>query len=77
VWGIFSRLLSIDKEAFKISSIGKLLNLHDNYVVESNVNEHYTPQEKNEENNLLDDILNTSIMQHTRNFLIEKGNILQ
>ncbi|XP_063921206.1 endoribonuclease CG2145-like isoform X2 [Zophobas morio] len=68
-------LLSIDKEAFSIASIEKMLQLHNNYIVESNVNEHYTAQEKQEENNLLDVITNTPVMQYTRNFLIDKGKI--
>lgn len=43
--------------------------------METNQNEVYTAQEKLEENDLLDTILPTSIMQHTRNFLIQKGKV--
>ncbi|XP_044264435.1 poly(U)-specific endoribonuclease homolog isoform X2 [Tribolium madens] len=68
-------LLSIEKEAFKIASIEKTLLLHDNYIVESNMNEYSSPQEKNEENSLLDTILTTPVMQETRNFLIETNKI--
>ncbi|RZC32232.1 XendoU domain containing protein [Asbolus verrucosus] len=68
-------LLSIDKEAFGIPSVEKMLQLHNNYILETNVDENYTPQEKNEENSLLDTILNTSVMQHTKNFLMQKGRI--
>nr|XP_015837265.1 PREDICTED: poly(U)-specific endoribonuclease homolog isoform X2 [Tribolium castaneum] len=68
-------LLSIDKEAFKIASIDKTLRLHDNYIVESNMNEYSSPQEKNEENSLLDTILTTPVMQETRNFLMRTNRI--
>lgn len=47
--------------------------LYNNYILEANQNEVYTAQEKIEENNLLDTILSTPVMQHTRNFLIKKG----
>lgn len=69
--------MTISSDAFKIASIEKSLLLHNNYVLESNVNEHYTPQEKNEENSLLDTVLNTPVMQQTRNFLIQKRKIGQ
>ncbi|XP_057660823.1 endoribonuclease CG2145-like isoform X1 [Diorhabda carinulata] len=68
-------LLSINKAAYSIPSISKLLLLYNNYIVESNQNEVYTAQEKNEENDLLDIILQTPVMQYTRNFLIGKGKI--
>lgn len=60
---------------FNISTVSLLVPLHNNYVLKSNENEHVTPQEKSEENNLLDAILATSVLQHTRNFLIQKGKI--
>lgn len=69
----FSRLLTIQKEAYNIPSISDLLQLHNNYILETNVNEHVSAQEKMEENTLLDTILSTSVMQHTKNFLIQKG----
>ncbi|KAJ8925253.1 hypothetical protein NQ315_009081, partial [Exocentrus adspersus] len=68
-------LLSIDNKAYSIPSIEKLMLLYNNYILEANQNEVYTAQEKIEENNLLDTILSTPVMQHTRNFLIRKGKI--
>ncbi|XP_018579291.1 poly(U)-specific endoribonuclease homolog isoform X2 [Anoplophora glabripennis] len=68
-------LLSIDSKAYSIPSIEKLMLLYNNYILESNQNEVYTAQEKNEENDLLDTILSTPVMQHTRNFLIKKGKL--
>lgn len=57
-------------------SISKLTPLYNNYIVETNQNEVYTAQEKNEENDLLGVVLSTPVMQHTRNFLISKGWLL-
>lgn len=68
-------MLTLKPEVFNISTIAQLIPLHNNYILQSNENEHVTPQEKSEENSLLDAILTTSVMQHTRNFLIQKGKI--
>lgn len=68
-------LLDINKAAYSIPSISKLLLLYNNYIVEANQNEIYTAQEKNEENDLLDTVVQTPVMQHTKNFLINKGKI--
>ncbi|XP_017774899.1 PREDICTED: poly(U)-specific endoribonuclease homolog [Nicrophorus vespilloides] len=68
-------LFTIHPDAFKIPSIEKLLLLHNNYILDSSQNEVYTAQEKIEENNFLDTILSTPVMQHTRNFLIKKGKL--
>lgn len=63
----------MERAAFSIPSISKFLELFNNYILESNQNEVYTAQEKSEENDLLDTILSTNVMQYTRNFLIQKG----
>lgn len=49
------------------------MQLYNNYILESAENEVYTGQEKIEENELLDTILSSGVIQHTRNFLISKG----
>ncbi|KAG5879111.1 hypothetical protein JTB14_031659 [Gonioctena quinquepunctata] len=68
-------LLTISQDAYSIPSISKLILLYNNYILEVNQNEVYTAQEKAEENDLLDTILSTPVMQHARNFLIEKGKL--
>lgn len=70
-------MLYIENVAFQVPSIEKLRALYNNYIVESNMNEIYTAQEKSEENELLDYIMNTSVMQFCRQFLIKKGKIGQ
>nr|CAI5846990.1 unnamed protein product [Callosobruchus analis] len=68
-------LLSINQAVYEMPSVSKLVALFNNYILEANQNEVSTPQEKIEENDLLDNILPTPVMQHTRNFLIKKGKI--
>ncbi|CAG9762183.1 unnamed protein product [Ceutorhynchus assimilis] len=68
-------LLEIKKEAYNIPSIEKLVLLHNNYFLEASQNEVYTGQERIEENNLLDTILATPVMQFARSFLVQKGKI--
>lgn len=65
--------MTIHKDAFKIPTIAKLIVLHDNYIVQTNVAEQITDNEKYEENDFLDAILSTSVMEFTRNFLISTG----
>lgn len=52
-----------------------MMKLYDNYVLQSNVAEQYTQQEKNEEEQLLNTVISTPVMQHTRRFLMDKGRI--
>lgn len=67
--------MEIKQDISSIPTIQALLPLHNNYILEANVNEVYTADEKIEENNFLDKILSTPIMQHTRNFLIENNKL--
>ncbi|XP_076260361.1 uncharacterized protein LOC143196511 [Rhynchophorus ferrugineus] len=68
-------LLKVDPSAYQIPSIEKLMLLYNNYILESNQNEIYTAQERIEENNLLDTMLATPVMQFARSFLIQKGKV--
>ncbi|CAH1993416.1 unnamed protein product [Acanthoscelides obtectus] len=68
-------LLNISQAVYDMPSVSKLVTLFNNYILETNQNEVSTPQEKIEENDLLDTILPTPVMQHTRNFLIKKGKL--
>lgn len=68
-------LLKIEADAFKIPTIEKMMLLYNNYFLQSNENEVYTGQERIEENNLLDAVLATPVMQYARSFLIQKGKI--
>ncbi|GLV40220.1 uncharacterized protein CBL_03632 [Carabus blaptoides fortunei] len=69
------KLLEIRSEAYEIPTIAKLKLLHNNYILDVNENEHVTAQERAEENELLDTMLTTPIMQYTKNFLISKGKL--
>lgn len=47
--------------------------LYNNYEIDTTVNEHVTPFERNEENDFLDAIMATSVMRHAMQFLQQKG----
>lgn len=67
------RLLRINNQVYDIPTVVKLKKLYDNYVVEANVDEEYTAQEKAEENEFLEAVASTPVMQLTRKFLAKKG----
>lgn len=66
-------LLEVHADAFKIPTIEKIRMFYNNYILEVTENEYVTPQEKNEENDLIDAMAATPVMQHTRNLLIQHG----
>jgi poly(U)-specific endoribonuclease len=63
----------INSRALEIPTISKLRLLYDNYVRDTSVNEHVTPAERAEENDLLDSFMATPVMKHTMLFLADKG----
>jgi len=65
----------INSRALEIPTISKLRLLYDNYVRDTSVNEHVTPEERAEENNLLDSFMATPVMKHTMHFLADKGTV--
>lgn len=68
-------LLKIAPDAYKIPSVEKIMLLYNNYFLEASQNEVYTGAERIEENNLLDTILATPVIQFARSFLIQKGKL--
>jgi poly(U)-specific endoribonuclease len=60
-------------QALEIPTISKLRLLYDNYVRDTSVSEHVTPEERAEENNLLDSFMATPVMKYTMHFLADKG----
>lgn len=68
-------LLTIADEAWNIPTVQKILPLLDNYERDTLVNEHVTPQERNEENEFMDAIMSTAVMRHLMNYLKEKGHV--
>ena len=63
----------INSLVFRIPTISKLSLLYDNYICNTSVNEHVTPAERAEENDLLDSFLETPVMELTMYFLATKG----
>lgn len=70
-----NRLLNIRANAYEIPTIAKFVKLHDNYVLETTREESYTDQERAEENDFLNAVVSTPVMQMTRSYLIKKGKI--
>lgn len=67
------RLLGVDDRAYSGLTVSKLKRLHDNYVLETTRGEDRTNQEVIEEDEFLDAVISTSVMQAARKFLIERG----
>lgn len=51
------------------------MKLHDNYFLDTTRGEDYTNQERVEENDFINTVVSTPVMQMTRNYLIKKGKI--
>jgi poly(U)-specific endoribonuclease len=66
----------IHSRALQVPTISKLRLLYDNYINDVSVNEHVTPAERAEENNLLDSFMTTPVMKYTMQFLADKGTFL-
>nr|CAD7407423.1 unnamed protein product [Timema cristinae] len=65
-------LLTINRKALQIPTVAKVQKLYDNYIADVSVNEQVTSPEIQEENDLLDAFLKTSVMKYTNQFLIQK-----
>ncbi|CAH0592606.1 unnamed protein product [Chrysodeixis includens] len=68
-------LLTVGPEVWNISTIQKFVPLLDNYERDTLVNEHVTPQERNEENAFMDAVMSTTVMRHLMTFLKNKGYV--
>nr|CAD7201072.1 unnamed protein product [Timema douglasi] len=66
-------LLTINRKALQIPTVAKVQKLYDNYIADVSVNEQVTSPEIQEENDLLDAFLKTSVMKYTNQFLIQKS----
>ncbi|XP_012149090.2 uncharacterized protein LOC100876592 [Megachile rotundata] len=68
-------LLTVKDEAYEIPTVKALLPLLDNYELDVKTKETVTAEERKEESELLDKILETDVMKATMKFLAEKGYI--
>lgn len=69
------RLLSVKDEAYEIPTIKAVAALHDKYILDIKVKETMTPEKRKDQNELLDQFMQTDIMQATLKFLAEKGYV--
>lgn len=66
-------LFNPDDQALRSNSITKMMQLFNNYELDTTVNEHVTPMERSEENQFLDIIMVSGVMRQTMLFLQNKG----
>ena len=67
--------MTVKDEAYEIPTIKAVLALHDNYKLDVKNKEEVTPEERRENDELLDKILETEIMTTTMKFLSDKGYV--
>lgn len=68
-------LLDIQAEAYDLPTVKAVLALHDNYELDVKTKETVTSEERREESDLVDKIMETEIIKSTMKFLAEKGYI--
>lgn len=68
-------LLTVKAEAYEIPTIKTIIALHDNYDLDIKVKEVVTSEERKEESDFIDAILETDVMKTTMKFLAEKGYV--
>ena len=68
-------LLDVKTEAYETPTVKAVLALHDNYEFDVKTKETVTSEERREEAELLDKILETDVMKTTMKFLVDKGYI--
>ncbi|KAL6440222.1 hypothetical protein ACFW04_003067 [Cataglyphis niger] len=69
-------LLDVKPEAFEIPTIKSTMALYDNYEMDVKTKETVTPDERKEENELLDKFLETDVFKAAMKFLVDKEFIL-
>lgn len=71
---MFYRLLSIDESiVYKVPTIRRLLALFDNYEMDVSRRENVTPHKLREDDNFINAVLDTQVMQTAMYFLNKKG----
>lgn len=71
---IIYRLLSIDERViYKVPTVQKLRALFDNYELDASDRETVTPHERHENDDFINAVLDTQVMQTAMKFLNKKG----
>lgn len=65
----------VKDEAYELPTIKAVVALHDNYELDVRKKEEVTPEERREENELLDEFLKTEILVSAMKFLADKGYV--
>lgn len=68
------RLIQVDESILDATqTLIKMRALFDNYEADAAINEHVTPNERREENEFLNAVLDTQVMRTAMKFLQDKG----
>ncbi|CAK9802748.1 Endoribonuclease CG2145 [Anthophora quadrimaculata] len=68
-------LFTVNAEAYQVPTIQRVITIYDNYKPETNVNEHISPLQRQEESLLVDTFLSTNVMSYAMRFLADKGQV--
>ncbi|XP_011498918.1 PREDICTED: poly(U)-specific endoribonuclease homolog [Ceratosolen solmsi marchali] len=68
-------LLQVKPEALQLPTIRKVLDIYDNYKLDTRENEYISPAQRQEESLLVDTFLSTNLMSAAMRFLADKGFI--
>ncbi|XP_076247621.1 uncharacterized protein LOC143187348 [Calliopsis andreniformis] len=68
-------LFTVNEEAFQGPTIQKVITIYDNYQPDTNVNEHISPLQRQEESLLVDTFLSTNVMSAAMRFLADKERV--
>lgn len=69
------RLFTVNAEGFQGPTVQRVISIYDNYQPETNVNEHISPLQRQEESLLVDTFLSTNVMSAAMRFLADKERI--
>lgn len=69
------RLFTVNANAYQVPTVERVISIYDNYKPETNVNEHISPLQRQEESLLVDTFLSTNVMSAAMRFLADKGHI--
>lgn len=69
----FHSFLAIDDRLYTIPTVSKMKLLYNNYEQDTGINEYVSPLEKKEEDEFVEELLQTPVMKHLMTFLQQKG----
>ncbi|XP_031847829.2 uncharacterized protein LOC116433652 [Nomia melanderi] len=68
-------LFTVSPDAYQGTTVQRVISIYDNYQPDTNVNEHISPLQRQEESLLVDTFLSTNVMSAAMRFLADKERI--